>query len=581
MKDKFKNADTLKRVLGLIKPYRVRLSLSFVLSFVIVALTLYLPVLTGKAIDHITGRGEVGFEKLIKIIIIFAAVSFIISISQWLMSCINNTIVYRIVRDIRIRVFEKLQILPVSYIDSTRHGDIISRCVNDVDQFSEGLLMGFAQLLTGVITIVFTLGFMFMLSPLIALIVILVTPLSMFIAAYIARNSYKYFREQSEARASLTGITDEMIGGISTVKAFSVEDMVEQKFKEADEKLRSSSVKAVFFSSITNPATRFVNSLVYAGVAVSGAMLAMGGIITVGNMTAVLSYAQQYTKPFNEISGVVTELQNALACAARVFALIDEREQEADSTGAAELHNIRGEVGLSDVSFSYDKKKRFIENLSLDVKPGQRIAIVGPTGCGKTTVINLLMRFYETDGGSISVDLKDIRDIKRKSLNNAYGMVLQETWLKAGTVAENISMGKPDASREEITAAAKEANADSFIRRLPNGYDSIISEGGENLSAGQRQLLCIARVMLMKPSILILDEATSSIDTRTEMKIRHAFDRLMEGRTSFIVAHRLSTIREADIILVMKDGRIIERGRHKELLKSGGFYAELYESQFA
>jgi ABC transporter, permease/ATP-binding protein len=573
--------STMRRILILIKPYRLRMCLGILLAIVVVITTLLLPILAGKAVDTILGKDHVNFEKLAKIIIQMILAMVVTSVAQWLMSAINNSVVYRMIRDIRMQAFDKLQRLPISYIDGNSHGDIISRIINDVDQFSDGLLLGFSQLLTGVLTILLTLVFMFSVSIRITLVVILVTPLSMFVAAFIAKKSYVHFKNQSTRRGEMTGIVDEMVGGISTIKAFGVEEMALDSFEQADENLRDAYVKATFFSSISNPATRFVNALVYAGVGITGAFLAISGYISVGQLASVLSYAQQYTKPFNDISGVVTELQNSIACAARVFALIDESEIVADPENAVELKNVEGNVKLENVEFSYVPDKKFIDNLNIDVKKGQRVAFVGPTGCGKTTVINLLMRFYEITGGRIRVEGISTKEVTRDSLVKSFGMVLQDTWLKSGTIRENIAMGKPDASMEEIVAAAKEAYADGFIRRLPNGYDTVITEGGENFSAGQRQLLCIARVMLCLPPILILDEATSSIDTRTELKIQDAFDKMMQGRTSFIVAHRLSTIRSADVIMVMKDGHIIESGKHEELLEKKGFYANLYNSQFA
>jgi len=573
--------STMRRILILIKPYRLRMCLGILLAIVVVITTLLLPILAGKAVDTILGKDHVNFEKLAKIIIQMILAMVVTSVAQWLMSAINNSVVYRMIRDIRMQAFDKLQRLPISYIDGNSHGDIISRIINDVDQFSDGLLLGFSQLLTGVLTILLTLVFMFSVSIRITLVVILVTPLSMFVAAFIAKKSYVHFKNQSTRRGEMTGIVDEMVGGISTIKAFGVEEMALDSFEQADENLRDAYVKATFFSSISNPATRFVNALVYAGVGITGAFLAISGYISVGQLASVLSYAQQYTKPFNDISGVVTELQNSIACAARVFALIDESEIVADPENAVELKNVEGNVKLENVEFSYVPDKKFIDNLNIDVKKGQRVAFVGPTGCGKTTVINLLMRFYEITGGRISVEGISTKEVTRDSLVKSFGMVLQDTWLKSGTIRENIAMGKPDASMEEIVAAAKEAYADGFIRRLPNGYDTVITEGGENFSAGQRQLLCIARVMLCLPPILILDEATSSIDTRTELKIQDAFDKMMQGRTSFIVAHRLSTIQSADVIMVMKDGHIIESGKHEKLLEKKGFYANLYNSQFA
>ena len=570
-----KNKNTLKRILSLLHPYRFRMFVSLILAVVIVLTTLYLPILTGRAVDTIVSKGNVDFEKLIKIIFTMIIIMCITAVAQWCMTAINNGVAYHMVRDIRNQAFTKIMKLPISYVDSTSHGEIINRVINDVDQFSEGLLMGFAQFFTGILTIILTIIILFKINVYVTLVVLLVTPLAMLVAGLIAKNTYKHFKSQSERRARMTGIVDEMIAGLGTVKNFNMEKEIENEFKESDEALRVASQNAIFISAIAFPATRFVNSLVYAGVAISGALLAIIGKMSVGQLTSVLSYATQYTKPFNEISGVVTELQNSFACAARVFALIDEEEILPDRDVNNKIENVDGNVEISHVYFSYDKSKKLIEDLNLDVKAGQRIAIVGPTGSGKSTIINLLMRFYDIDSGSIKIEGKNINDITRKSIRENFGMVLQETWLKNASIRDNIAFGKPDATFEEIEAAAKEAYADSFIKRLPDGYDTIVTEGGENLSAGQRQLLCIARIMLVLPPMLILDEATSSIDTMTEARISKAFDKMMTGRTSFVVAHRLSTIKNADVILVLKDGHIIEQGNHKELMEMKGFYYEL------
>lgn len=570
-----KNKNTLKRILSLLHPYRFRMFVSLILAVVIVLTTLYLPILTGRAVDTIVSKGNVDFEKLIKIIFTMIIIMCITAVAQWCMTAINNGVAYHMVRDIRNQAFAKIMKLPISYVDSTSHGEIINRVINDVDQFSEGLLMGFAQFFTGILTIILTIIILFKINVYVTLVVLLVTPLAMLVAGLIAKNTYKHFKSQSERRARMTGIVDEMIAGLGTVKNFNMEKKIENEFKESDEALRVASQNAIFISAIAFPATRFVNSLVYAGVAISGALLAITGKMSVGQLTSVLSYATQYTKPFNEISGVVTELQNSFACAARVFALIDEEEILPDKDVNNKIENVDGNVEISHVYFSYDKSKKLIEDLNLDVKAGQRIAIVGPTGSGKSTIINLLMRFYDIDSGSIKIEGKNINDITRKSIRENFGMVLQETWLKNASIRDNIAFGKPDATFEEIEAAAKEAYADSFIKRLPDGYDTIVTEGGENLSAGQRQLLCIARIMLVLPPMLILDEATSSIDTMTEARISKAFDKMMTGRTSFVVAHRLSTIKNADVILVLKDGHIIEQGNHNELMEMKGFYYEL------
>jgi ATP-binding cassette, subfamily B, multidrug efflux pump len=574
------NRDTVLRIIKLMKPYRWYLWTSVVLAVAVVISTLSIPILSGRAVDLITGKGLVKFEAVTRILITICFVLGITALSQWFMTIMTNHVAYKMVRDMRAAAFSKLQKLPLKFVDSHSHGDIVSRIITDVDQFSEGLLMGFAQLFTGVLTILITLVFMFRLNPFITLIVIAVTPVSIFVAGFIAKKSYIHFKNQSEKRGAMTAIVQEMIEGMSCVEAFDMQDTVCWKFNRKDEELRKASFKAVFYSSITNPSTRFVNALVYAGVAMSGALTVLTGGITIGQLTAFLGYASQYTKPFNEISGVVTELQNSLACAQRLFALIDEDEIAADSKNAAVLTNVQGTVTLDNVTFSYVPEQPLIENLCLSVQHGQRIAIVGPTGCGKTTVINLLMRFYELNSGTITIDGHTSTTVTRDSLRASYGMVLQDTWLKHGTVKENIAMGKPGATDQEILNAAKEAYADGFIRRLQNGYETIIGEDGGALSAGQKQLLCIARVILAVPPILILDEATSSIDTRTEICIQKAFDKLMAGRTSFVVAHRLSTIRNADLILVMKDGHIIESGNHNKLIAENGFYTRLYNSQF-
>lgn len=578
-----KNREIYRRILRLIQPYRHLLILSLIFAVVSVVLTLYAPVLTGRGIDLVIGKGNVDFDGLLPILVRFALVVAATALAQWLMNQCNNKITYHVVKDIRTQAFEHLEELPLRYIDSRQYGEIISRVVADVDQFSDGLLMGFSQLFTGIITIFGTLGFMLGINVAITVFVVVMTPMSLFVASFIARRTFSMFRAQSEARAAMTGLVDEMVGNQKIVKAFSYEKEAEQRFQDINEKLRTSSLKAIFFSSLTNPSTRFVNNLVSTGVAIIGAVMAIRGRLTVGQLSCFVSYANQYTKPFNEISGVATEFQNAVVCAGRVFDLIDETPQAPDAPDALALtpEQVEGSVELENVAFSYKKDAPLIQNLSLNVKPGQRIAIVGPTGCGKTTMINLLMRFYDVDAGEIRVSGYPIKSLTRDSLRRNYGMVLQETWLKAGTVAENIAYGKPDASREEIIQAAKEAHAHGFISRMPDGYDTQISESGGNLSQGQKQLLCIARVMLCLPPMLILDEATSSIDTRTEIRIQKAFARMMQGRTSFIVAHRLSTIKEADVILVMKDGHIIEQGNHETLLAEGGFYAELYNSQFA
>lgn len=577
---------TIPKVWRYIRRYRLLLILSMLFAAATVAMTLYLPILIGNAIDLIVSPGHVDFPGIRSLLIKIGIIAGCTGLTQWIMNMLNNRITYHIIRDVRQEAFGKLQILPLSYLNAHPSGSILSRIIADVDQFADGLLMGFTQLFTGVVTILGTLLFMLSISWKITLAVVLLTPLSLFIARFIARRTYSMFRQQSQVRGEQTALIDEMIGNQKVVQAFSHQAESMEQFDEINDRLARCSLQATFFSSITNPATRFVNSVVYASVALTGALMCIstaGAAVpfTVGQLSCFLSYANQYTKPFNEISGVITELQNALACAARIFELIEETPQIPDQTDAAELGHVAGNLSISDVSFSYVPDRKLIEHLNLIVKPGQRIAIVGPTGCGKTTVINLLMRFYDVDQGSISVEGKDIRNVTRHSLRSSYGMVLQETWLKAGTIRENICMGKPDATEEELLQASKAAHAHSFIKRLPQGYNTVIGEDGGSLSQGQKQLLCIARVMLCLPPMLILDEATSSIDTRTELKIQEAFSRMMQGRTSFIVAHRLSTIREADVILVMQDGHIIEQGNHDTLLAKNGFYANLYNSQFA
>ena len=571
----------LKRVLTHIKKYRILVILSFVCAMITVASTLYAPILTGNAIDLIVGKGLVDFDGIKDIIYTFLMVTVVTVLSQWFMNIINNHITYSVVRDIRIEVFNHMEELPLSYIDSHKHGDIVSRIVSDIDQFADGLLMGFTQLFTGIVTILATLGFMIAVNVPIALVVIVLTPLSLFVASFIAKRTYHLFHRQSETRGDITSLVDEMIGQQKIVQAFGYEDDALDRFDKINDRLEKDSMAATFYSSIVNPCTRFVNNLVYAAVGIIGAVSVISTGFTVGQLTCFLSYANQYTKPFNEISNVITELQNAMACAGRVFELLDETPQVPEKEHAHVLTDTKGAIEIKDVNFSYVKNKKLITDLNLSVKPGMRVAIVGPTGCGKSTLINLLMRFYDVDTGAISVDGTDIRDMTRDSLRENYGMVLQETWLKSGTIRENIAYGKPDATDAEIVQAAKLAHSDSFIRRLPQGYDTVITEDGGNLSQGQKQLLCITRVMLLLPPMLILDEATSSIDTRTEIRIQKAFNRMMQGRTSFIVAHRLSTIREADVILVMKDGNIIEKGNHDQLMAQNGFYTNLYNSQFA
>ena len=573
--------ETIKKVLHYIRRYRFFLIVSLVLALITVVLTLYVPILTGQAVDLIVGKGQVDFAGVYHICVKIGIAILLTMAAQWVMNVANNKITYSVVRDIRTDAFEKIQILPLSYIDSHSYGGIVSRVIADADQFADGLLMGFTQLFTGVITILGTLGFMLSVSVPIALVVVVLTPVSLFVAAFIAKRTYQMFRMQSETRGEQTALIEEMIGNQKVVQAFGQENEVGDRFDEINDRLSKYSLQGTFFSSITNPATRFVNSLVYAAVGITGAYAAIRGFMTVGQLTSFLSYANQYTKPFNSISSVVTELQNALACAGRLLDLIYEETEVPDADNAEVLQNVDGAVKLSHVNFSYDPKQKLIEDLNLSVKPGQRVAIVGPTGCGKTTLINLLMRFYDTNAGTIEVDGHNIRNVTRKSLRENYGMVLQETWLKSGTIRENLMMGRPDATEEEMIQAAKAAHAHSFIKRMPKGYDTDIGQDGGSLSQGQKQLLCITRVMLCLPPMLILDEATSSIDTRTEIKIQEAFSRMMQGRTSFIVAHRLSTIQEADVILVMKDGHIIEQGNHESLLAKNGFYAKLYNSQFA
>lgn len=569
--------ETIRKVLSYIRKYLALMVLSIILAAITVAFTLYVPILVGRAIDGIV-YGMIRFDMIFKILIQIIIVVAVTALSQWLMNIINNKVTYHVVRDIRDAAFHKIEILPLGYIDSHSYGEIVSRVIADVDQFADGLLMGFTQLFTGIVTILGTLIFMLTIHPGITMVVVLVTPLSLFVANFIAKRTFTMFKLQSEARGEQTALVEEMIGNAKVVKAFGHEEEALKEFDEVNERLAGYSLKAIFFSSLTNPATRFVNTVVYAGVGLTGALSALTGGMTVGALSCFLSYANQYTKPFNEISGVITELQNALACAARIFELIEETPQVPEPEEAVELQDTVGKVDCDKVSFSYVPDKKLIENFNLHVKAGQNVAIVGPTGCGKTTIINLLMRFYDVNAGCIKVDGMDIRGLTRKSLRSNYGMVLQETWLRQGTILENIKMGRPEASMEEVIAAAKAAHSDSFIRRLPQGYDTIIGEDGGMLSQGQKQLLCITRVMLCLPPMLILDEATSSIDTRTEIKIQSAFARMMEGRTSFIVAHRLSTIKSADIILVMKDGNIIEQGNHEQLLSKNGFYAQMYHS---
>lgn len=574
-------AATLKEVICRLGRYRIFLVFSILLATVSVALTLYIPKLTGHAVDYVIGKGKVNFPGVIQVMIQIGVCTLITALAQWLMNVCNNKMTYQMVQDIRNEAFDKIEQLPLKYIDRHPYGEVVSRVIADVDQFSDGLLMGFTQLFTGIATIIGTFCFMLSVNVSITFVVVLITPVSFFVANFIAKRTFRMFRLQSEIRGEQTGLIDEMIGNQKVVQAFGRGEDVTERFDEVNKRLQEASLRATFFSSITNPATRFVNSLVYTGVGITGAFAVVRGAMSVGQLSSFLSYANQYTKPFNEISGVVTEFQNAIACAQRVFTLIDEEPQIPEPEHAVHLTDIDGNVKVEDVSFSYLPGQHLIEDFNLEVKPGQRIAIVGPTGCGKTTLINLLMRFYDVNAGSIKVEDIDIREMTRKSLRAGYGMVLQETWLKTGTIRENIAMGRPDATEEEIVEAAKASHIHNYIRRLPKGYDTWITEDGGGLSQGQKQLLCIARVMLCRPPMLILDEATSSIDTRTEIKIQQAFAKLMEGRTTFIVAHRLSTIREADVILVMKDGKIIEQGNHEVLMKKEGFYHHLYESQFS
>lgn len=573
--------STLRKVLRYIRRYWGYLGASIILAAVTVALTLYLPILIGQAVDRIVGKGAVDFAGVFVILRKMAVIIGLTAVAQWVMNACNNKITYNVIRDIRTEAFEKIEKLPLKYLDAHSYGEIVSRVIADVDQFADGLLMGFTQFFTGIVTIFGTLIFMLTISVRITVAVVVITPVSLFVASFIAKKTFSMFKLQSETRGEQTAFIEEMVGNQKVVQAFSHEDEALEKFDEINERLQKYSLRAIFFSSITNPSTRFVNSLVYATVGVVGAFTAIAGGISVGQLSSLLSYANQYTKPFNEISGVITELQNALACAGRVLELIEEEAEVPDAGDAVDLEHANGKVELSHVYFSYVPEQKLIEDFNLSVKPGQRVAIVGPTGCGKTTLINLLMRFYDVNSGTIKVSDIPLQQLTRKSLRDNYGMVLQETWLRSGSIRDNIAMGKPDATDEEIIAAAKASHAHSFIKRLPEGYDTVIAEDGGNLSQGQKQLLCIARVMLCLPPMLILDEATSSIDTRTEIKIQNAFAKMMQGRTSFIVAHRLSTIREADIILVMKDGSIIEQGNHEELLAKNGFYANLYNSQFA
>ena len=572
-------SGAVKKLLLLLRRYRILMALSIILAAAYVILTLYVPIIFGEAIDSIADNG-VDIPAIVKYLFEAGVIAAVAAVMQWVMNVVNNRITYETVRDIRERAFKKIEALPLKYIDSHAHGDLVSRVISDVDQLADGLLLGFSQFFTGVVTIVATLCFMFSISWKITIIAVVLTPLSLFVARFVAKSTYELFKKQSAVRGSQTALIDEMIGSQKVVKAYNYTERSHDRFKKINDDLTKVSVKAIFLSSLVNPSTRFVNAIVYAAVGLSGALSVVAGTVTVGGLTCILNYANQYTKPFNEISGVVTELQNALACASRIFELLEAEEQSPDK-GLPELENVKGNVRLEGVYFSYSPDKKLIENLNLDVKPGQRIAIVGPTGCGKTTLINLLMRFYDVNAGCISVEGNDIRKITRHSLRRGYGMVLQDTWLKTGTIRENIKMGCPTATDEQMIAAAKASHAHSFIKRLPEGYDTVIGEDGGSISAGQKQLLCITRVMLAKPPMLILDEATSSIDTKTEIRVQRAFEKLMEGKTSFVVAHRLSTIMGSDLILVMRDGNIVEKGTHDELIAKGGFYGELYNSQFA
>mgnify|MGYP001623807628 FL=1 len=572
-------SGAVKKLLLLLRRYRILMALSIILAAAYVILTLYVPIIFGEAIDSIADNG-VDIPAIVKYLFEAGVIAAVAAVMQWVMNVVNNRITYETVRDIRERAFKKIEALPLKYIDSHAHGDLVSRVISDVDQLADGLLLGFSQFFTGVVTIVATLCFMFSISWKITIIAVVLTPLSLFVARFVAKSTYELFKKQSAVRGSQTALIDEMIGSQKVVKAYNYAKRSHDRFKKINDDLTKVSVKAIFLSSLVNPSTRFVNAIVYAAVGLSGALSVVAGTVTVGGLTCILNYANQYTKPFNEISGVVTELQNALACASRIFELLEAEEQSPDK-GLPELENVKGNVRLEGVYFSYSPDKKLIENLNLDVKPGQRIAIVGPTGCGKTTLINLLMRFYDVNAGCISVEGNDIRKITRHSLRRGYGMVLQDTWLKTGTIRENIKMGCPTATDEQMIAAAKASHAHSFIKRLPEGYDTVIGEDGGSISAGQKQLLCITRVMLAKPPMLILDEATSSIDTKTEIRVQRAFEKLMEGKTSFVVAHRLSTIMGSDLILVMRDGNIVEKGTHDELIAKGGFYSELYNSQFA
>ncbi len=580
MKKQTGQKEIMKKVLAYIRPQWLLVLLSLLMAMVSVALTLYLPVLTGRVVDHILGPGNVDFSAIFSIMRVMATAIAVTAAAQWIMNVCNNKIVYTVTRNIREEAFAKIEILPLKYLDTHSSGDIVSRIIADVDQFADGLLMGFTQLFTGIVTIVGTLFFMLSVNPGITVVVVVLTPVSLLVANFIAKRTYSMFKLQSKTRGEQTALINEMIENQKVVQAYGQEEKVQKRFDEINDRLQKYSLRATFFSSITNPATRFVNSLVYTAVGLTGAFAAVRGVMTVGQLSAFLSYANQYTKPFNEISGVITELQNAIACAGRVFELINEEPQIPDPEPAKELPKEIGRVSISNVSFSYTPEKKLIRDFNLETEKGQMIAIVGPTGCGKTTLINLLMRFYDVDGGAIRIEGTDIRDLKRETVRSAFGMVLQDTWLRSGTIRDNIRTGRPDATDEDVIRAAKEAHAHSFIRRLPEGYDTMITENGGNLSQGQKQLLCIARVMLSLPPMLILDEATSSIDTRTEIKIQKAFQAMMKGRTSFIVAHRLSTIRNADVILVMRDGNIVEQGTHKELLEKNGFYADIYNSQF-